>query len=161
MMAEKYDYSELDAAIIKAIKFGDKHPLHDRQVDKEAFQISVSHVDRIDIGRLIDRRLQYLRKQGRITYTRKYGWQLLEREEEDKSQLIYLVVYHDDLDLIAHLFKDQKQALQKANEYQNNKSPYYVFEPLKDENLLLYIHGEGLDHDYTCEIYVEPMGLED
>ncbi len=67
------NYSMLDVAIVMTIHAG-KHPLDDRRVNDIAFTIAVKH--RRDADRVIDGRLQALRKAGKIRAVRTApaGW---------------------------------------------------------------------------------------
>lgn len=67
-MSEKIDYTKLDAAIVKAIKEG-RSPLYDNAANAQASIISVQ--TKRESFRVIDVRLQALRKAGVIWYASK------------------------------------------------------------------------------------------
>lgn len=66
------DYTVLDAAIIKQIKAGTDPYAHPAAT--EATMLSREAGGKKDPFRYIDSRLQVLRKQGHISYSRQTGW---------------------------------------------------------------------------------------
>ncbi|ALS64917.1 hypothetical protein [Pandoraea apista] len=82
-------YAELDAAILKSVSGGYVTysyliSKHGRLADSLA---KPDHVGERNGWRLIDRRLQALRKRGEITFSRKEGWTIAASQaaEERKS----------------------------------------------------------------------------
>ncbi len=76
-------YATLDEEILAAIRSG-KHPLYARNVHVEAKRLS-DHMGRQE-HRVIDGRLQALRKAGKIVADRKFraGWVLEKVQKEGK-----------------------------------------------------------------------------
>lgn len=77
------NYAEFDASLISHIRSG--------KTEAMALEIHLrEQAKAIDPGpnwwRVIDRRLQALRKRGLIEYTRKTGWRAKAQEHTDKPQ---------------------------------------------------------------------------
>ena len=67
-------YKKLDAALIDSIKSGNNllHIIQSRAVSEEARR--VAFLQSAESWRIIDRRLQALRKANKIVYSSKTGW---------------------------------------------------------------------------------------
>lgn len=74
------DYTEVDAAILAATRKtpGADFTVISRMADKPAQKVADSAPVALHSFRVIDRRLQALRKAGRISYSRSGGWVLVE-----------------------------------------------------------------------------------
>ena len=72
-------YEKLDTALVKSIKSGNNllHLIQSIAVSREA--ISLAILCRGDGWRIIDRRLQALRKAKKIIYNSKTGWTVVEK----------------------------------------------------------------------------------
>lgn len=73
------DYTELDAAILERLADGPLpfHALMARKVSEIANRLAKPDSHGVTTGwRVLDRRLQTLRKAGKITHDRKTGWRL-------------------------------------------------------------------------------------
>lgn len=65
-------YSELDAAILAHVASGSKaHPMYARKINGIARGLLNPTQS---VARLIDRRMQAMRKAGRLAFSRKSGW---------------------------------------------------------------------------------------
>ena len=71
-------YKKLDAALINSIKSGNNllHRIQSGAVTREA--ISIALLQSAEGWRIIDRRLQALRKANKIVYSSKTGWIVVE-----------------------------------------------------------------------------------
>lgn len=70
----KNDYTELDAAILQAIRDGNAWFQKMLSLVKPK---ALKHVtSRVEVWRVVDRRLQALRKAGKIGFNRKDGWSI-------------------------------------------------------------------------------------
>lgn len=89
-MKPQHDYTNLDDSICACLKSGPKTftQLQFCDVQKEAKKIENEDKNKrgtwseTSAYRFIDRRLQALRKAGKITYSTKSGWSLVERGGE-------------------------------------------------------------------------------
>lgn len=68
----KTQYRELDALILRAVRIGFRRPLYEGECAREAIRIAFA--TRRDAARVIDGRLQALRRRGLLAYTQKKGW---------------------------------------------------------------------------------------
>lgn len=82
-MKPQHDYTNIDAAILSELKSGSKNftQLQFGYVKKEALKLENEEFP-TPAFRFIDRRLQALRKAGKITYSTKSGWSLVENGGE-------------------------------------------------------------------------------
>lgn len=74
-MSNQHDYTKLDAAIIAAINGAPPAQFfrisNDAQVQREAETLASAEFEKAEAWRIMDRRLQSMRKAGRIKYQRK------------------------------------------------------------------------------------------
>jgi hypothetical protein len=75
LSTKTHDYTKLDAAIIAAIRSG-KVKLY--EIERGAVMDEARKINSKEWGRAVDRRLQALRKAGRINYnySHRHGWQI-------------------------------------------------------------------------------------
>lgn len=74
------DYAEFDKALLAHIKAG-KSTAGQLLQQNDLQDLSKPFCTiRTDTERIIDRRLQFLRKKERIAFTNRHGWQLLKKD---------------------------------------------------------------------------------
>jgi hypothetical protein len=69
-------YEEIDAAILKSIESG-KNLFHAISLDVTNVTHPLAEATGAEEWRIVDRRLQSLRKKGKISYSRADGWEIV------------------------------------------------------------------------------------
>lgn len=85
------DYEKLDELIVKSVAGSHGSPLNDAHCRNEAYRLALAHGG--EVFRYIDRRIQALRKSGRIIYLVKSdvppgckaGWYLTDSEKQKQG----------------------------------------------------------------------------